>query len=532
MATTTILGKEITALSASYALTASFALNGGGGGSTDTGSLLTTASFSNPNLTFTKGNASTFNVSLSSLVPTSASYATTSSFSDSSSLARSSTNVAITDTTTGTGPYYIAFTSNSTGNNNIRVDSTGLTYNATTDTITATSSYANQSRSSSFASTSSFVNPLNQNVTINGNLTVTGTSSINFISQSTLNIATNLITVNTNTPTVRFGGLAVLDSGSSPQRSGSILLDSVNDQWIFVHQNTGGAVTSSVFLQGPQTYNNIGNETNLTVNRLPKSVLAEHLGDSNITDNGTFVSINSNSQITGSLIVSAGITGSLFGTSSNSTIAATASKVITGLVTTNATHFIPFVDTNHGTTGTNFLGTVGGLTYNPNNGALTASFFQGTASFATSSSRAISSSFATSASWAPAVSSNPFPFTGSATITGSLTLTGSLRGQVSALSIASNTASMNVGSNNFFTLTLVDGTTTHISASNIQPGQTINLRVTQGASGTGQVSFQSAIDQPSGSAYTPTLFANAVDIITFVSFDTSALYLSYIKRLI
>jgi len=65
-------------VSASYALTASYAsyaLNGGGGGSVDTSSLLTTASFSNPNLTFTKGNASSFNVSLLSLVPTNASTA-------------------------------------------------------------------------------------------------------------------------------------------------------------------------------------------------------------------------------------------------------------------------------------------------------------------------------------------------------------------------------------------------------------------------------------------------------------------------
>jgi hypothetical protein len=516
MATTTILGKEITALSASYALTASFALNGGGGGgSTDTGSLLTTASFSNPNLTFTKGNASTFNVSLSSLVPTSASYATT----------------------------------------------------------------------SSFASTASFVNALTQNVTINGNLTVTGTSSINFISQSTLNIATNLITVNTNTPTVRFGGLAVLDSGSSPQRSGSILLDSVNDQWIFVHQNTGGAVTSSVFLQGPQTYNNIGNETNLTVNRLPKSVLAEHLGDSNITDNGTFVSINSNSQITGSLIVSAGITatssyatqatsaftasyvltaqtaslalrasgsltGSLLGTATTASyvlnavtasyvlLAQTASYVLNAvtasyvLLAQTASYVLNAVTASYVLTAQTASYVLNAQTSSlalRASGSLTGSLL-GTATTASYVLQAVSSSFASTASYVANASS--FPFTGSAQITGSLTLTGSLRGQVSALSIASNTASMNVGSNNFFTLALVDGTTTHISASNIQPGQTINLRVTQGASGTGQVTFQSAIDQPSGSAYTPTLFANAVDIITFVSFDTSALYLSYIKRLI
>jgi hypothetical protein len=54
-------------ISSSYALTASYALNGGGGGSTSTGSLLTTASFLSPNLTFTKGDATTFDADLSSL---------------------------------------------------------------------------------------------------------------------------------------------------------------------------------------------------------------------------------------------------------------------------------------------------------------------------------------------------------------------------------------------------------------------------------------------------------------------------------
>ena len=61
----------INAASASYALTASYALNGGTGGSTNTGSLLTTASFSNPNLEFEKGNGSGFTLNLSSLTVTS-----------------------------------------------------------------------------------------------------------------------------------------------------------------------------------------------------------------------------------------------------------------------------------------------------------------------------------------------------------------------------------------------------------------------------------------------------------------------------
>jgi len=64
-----------------YSLTASYAMNGGGGGSTDTGSLLKTASFSNPNLSFTKGDSTSFNVDISSLNVTTASYARTASYS-------------------------------------------------------------------------------------------------------------------------------------------------------------------------------------------------------------------------------------------------------------------------------------------------------------------------------------------------------------------------------------------------------------------------------------------------------------------
>jgi hypothetical protein len=51
------------AISASYAVTASYALNG----SADTGSLLVTASFFDPRLSFTKGNGDTFDIDLSSL---------------------------------------------------------------------------------------------------------------------------------------------------------------------------------------------------------------------------------------------------------------------------------------------------------------------------------------------------------------------------------------------------------------------------------------------------------------------------------
>lgn len=147
-------------------------------------------------------------------------------------------------------------------------------------------------------------------------LTVTNltaiTSSIQYFTSSQFDVGSNLITVNTNTP-LRYGGIAVADSGSSPIVSGSLLFDSENNQWIFVHQQAvGSPSTSSVLIMGPQTFNDIGNETTIIPNRLTKGQqgdLGEHITSSNITDTGTFVSINSNTEITGSLKVTAGITG-------------------------------------------------------------------------------------------------------------------------------------------------------------------------------------------------------------------------------
>ena len=167
-----------------------------------------------------------------------------------------------------------------------------------------------EAKTGSYATTGSNIFQGTQTITgslyITQDLIVAGSSSIQHISSSVLNIADNIITVNAQNPSIRFGGLAVIDSGSAPQVSGSILFDSVENQWIFVHQNQLN-VTSSMLIMGPETYNNLGNETHLSNNRIPKSVNDEHIGDSNITDTGTKVSINSNTEITGSLLVTSTI---------------------------------------------------------------------------------------------------------------------------------------------------------------------------------------------------------------------------------
>ena len=170
------------ALSSSYALTASFALNGGGGGSTNTGSLLTTASVNLNTITFTKGDGSTFPITVNtgsggssfpytgsaiitgSLIVTgsiistlgftgslfgTSSFATSASYSFTSSI----TQQVSTSISTQNLQHNVLFVDTS-GPGFIQVDG-GLRYNPNQDLLTTTSSYSNQALSSSFAITAS-----------------------------------------------------------------------------------------------------------------------------------------------------------------------------------------------------------------------------------------------------------------------------------------------------------------------------------------------------------------------------------------
>jgi hypothetical protein len=119
--------------------------------------------------------------------------------------------------------------------------------------------------------------------------------------------------------------------------------------------------------------------------------------------------------------------------------------------------------------------------------------------------------------------------TGSVTFTGQQIVTGSTRGNVTALSITSNTASINLSTGNFFTLQLVSGSNTFINPSNILPGQTSIL--TLSTTGSATVSWPSFVRQPSGSAYVPTT-TTGIDIITLASVNTSSLYVVGIKNMI
>jgi hypothetical protein len=120
---------------------------------------------------------------------------------------------------------------------------------------------------------------------------------------------------------------------------------------------------------------------------------------------------------------------------------------------------------------------------------------------------------------------------GSSTFTGSIATSGSVVGNVVSMSIVSSTASMDLNSGNFFTLTLVSGSATHLAASNIKAGQTINLLVSQPTIGTGSLTFNSTFDWPSAISYSATTNTGSKDIISFISFDSSILYGTAVKNL-
>ena len=128
-------------------------------------------------------------------------------------------------------------------------------------------------------------------VYIANDLIVQGSSSIQYISASSVSIGTNIVQLNTANPSVRFAGLTIIDSGSIGG-SGSFLYDSVHDEFVFVHRGNGTNVTSSHFIMGPETFDNLGNEIYLTCNRLTKGTGKEHLVDSCIYESGGCVGIN------------------------------------------------------------------------------------------------------------------------------------------------------------------------------------------------------------------------------------------------
>jgi len=146
------------------------------------------------------------------------------------------------------------------------------------------------------------------NQTISGTKTfndivVNGTGSFAYItsvSGTAKIIGDAFIVVNTDTPTSRYAGLSVYDSGSTLSTA-SFYYDGETNDWGYEYSGSAG-IDYAVTIFGPE-YTTKGTPTYLTSNRVPKAVDNHHLNDSNISDSGTLITLNSNSQVNGNLVV-------------------------------------------------------------------------------------------------------------------------------------------------------------------------------------------------------------------------------------
>jgi hypothetical protein len=223
-------------------------------------------------------------------------------FVDGTTVVKELTLATITGLESATGSSNVSITNLNTTTASLNTSVSNL--NSTTASLTQRV-VAIESVSGTFATTNSN-NSFSGLQTFN-NINVNGTASFAFIQSTTgssTSIGESFIVLNENTPSSNFAGIKVVDSGST-FATASFVYDGLNNNWIFEKANTGSSDTS-IAIFGPISAGGLGTELGLTQNRLPKAVSSHghHIGDSNITDDGTTISLGSNTTITGTLVAS------------------------------------------------------------------------------------------------------------------------------------------------------------------------------------------------------------------------------------
>jgi len=113
------------------------------------------------------------------------------------------------------------------------------------------------------------------------NVVVYGTSSIQYLTSSQVNVGANIINLNTQTPAVRFGGMAVADSGSNAGVTGSMLWDSVNNRWVYSNPS-GSTYDGGMIISGPRNTTGLGNEVGTTACYIMAGQGGDHITSSAI----------------------------------------------------------------------------------------------------------------------------------------------------------------------------------------------------------------------------------------------------------
>jgi hypothetical protein len=211
------------------------------------------------------------------------------------------TQIATTNVTASVSEGSTSFTLTNTGTPLLTVDNTGKI-------IT--------SNSASFRDTT-----ITGSLLVTQNFTVLGTASFNTITGSEIVIGSSTITLSTDDPVVRFGGILVIDSGSFGTNStGSLLWDSEEDRWIYVTPSgSAEGYNSAILIGGPPNTGSVGSEPGLTIGRIMKAVGDDHIGSSLMRETGSVVSVDGSLktsgslEVTGSAIFTDGVSGSFSG---------------------------------------------------------------------------------------------------------------------------------------------------------------------------------------------------------------------------
>ena len=158
---------------------------------------------------------------------------------------------------------------------------------------TQTGSYVEESETGSFAKT-------NVNNTFGGDQTFNSINAVsasighlNYVTGSATIIGDAFIVLNADTPTLPFAGIKVFDSGSAT--TASFEWNGESDFWTVVEE--GGL--SANLITGPLGVK--GAEALLTTNVIPRLGIENQLLDSNISDDGTTITLDSDTNVTGTI---------------------------------------------------------------------------------------------------------------------------------------------------------------------------------------------------------------------------------------
>ena len=152
--------------------------------------------------------------------------------------------------------------------------------------------------------------------------TVTGSAVI---------IGDSFIILNNDTPTVRYAGIKVQDSGSA-NTTASFQFDGGTDDWFF-EKEVGGVPEFGVALFGPE-YTTLGTPIYPAANQLQKGTGGHHITGSGLYEDGTKVYTDL------PVSASAGFTGDLTGLATSASFALTASFVLGGVENATSASYV------------------------------------------------------------------------------------------------------------------------------------------------------------------------------------------------